>query len=132
MATILVADDEPAIATLLADILEADGHTVMLAHDGREALALAEAQRPDVILSDVMMPFLDGIGLCRALRQRPGTRRIPVLLMSAASPPAGWQTLANGFLAKPFDFDAVCRLVWRYGAGERREVGNRAEQVGGD
>src|SRR3954452_20452990 len=83
MATILVADDEPAIASLLADFLTFAGHTVHVAHTGRDALALAEERRPDVILSDVMMPYLDGIALCRALRRRPGTRRVPVLLMSA-------------------------------------------------
>ncbi len=114
MATILVADDESPILALLRDLLEDEGHTVLAAHNGREALALARTAHPDLVLSDVMMPLIDGMQLARMLRADAVTRELVVILMSAAHPPDLEAVGAAAFLAKPFDLDAVNRLVARH------------------
>ncbi len=87
VARILVADDESPIVDLLRDLLEEGGHTVLSASDGREALALARRERPDLVISDVMMPFIDGAQLARLLQGDPLTHGVVVILMSAAQPP---------------------------------------------
>jgi CheY-like chemotaxis protein len=117
VATILVADDESPIVDLLRDLLEEEGHTVLAARDGREALALARRERPALVLSDVMMPLLDGVQLARRLREEDATREMVVILMSAAQPPDIAALGAVAFLAKPFDLDDVTRLVARHLAG---------------
>jgi CheY-like chemotaxis protein len=114
VATILVADDESPIVALLRDLLESEGHTVLAAHNGQEALALARGEHPDLVLSDVMMPLLDGVQLARMLREEPVTPGLVVILMSAAQPPDLQAVGAAAFLAKPFDLDAVNRLVARH------------------
>jgi CheY-like chemotaxis protein len=117
VATILVADDESPIVDLLRDLLAEEGHTVLAARDGREALALARRERPDLVLSDVMMPLMDGIQLARTLREEPATREVVVILMSAAAAPDLASVGAVAFLAKPFALDDVTRLVARHLAG---------------
>ncbi|MCA1667381.1 MAG: response regulator [Thermomicrobia bacterium] len=114
MATILVVDDEPPILDLLRDLLEDEGHTVLAARNGREALALARAEHPDLVLSDVMMPLMNGVQLARMLRDELLAWELVVILMSAAHPPDLASAGAAAFLAKPFDLDEVSRLVARH------------------
>ncbi len=114
MATILVVDDESPILDLLRDLLEDEGHTVLAAHNGREALALARAEHPDLVLSDVMMPHMNGMQLARMLRDEALARELVVILMSAAHPPDLASVGAAAFLAKPFDLDEVNRVVARH------------------
>lgn len=112
MTTILVVEDEPSIADLLAVLLEAEGYRVMVAGNGREALERIAVSRPDLVLSDVMMPGMDGRELCRRLERQPNHSRIPVVLMSAVSHP---KTLtdchAAAFVEKPFDIDKLLATV---------------------
>jgi two-component system, sensor histidine kinase and response regulator len=106
---ILLADDEFAILSLLRDTFEEAGYAVIIAHDGREAFAKAQALPPDIVVTDLMMPRLDGVGLCRKLRADIRTAHIPIVGMSAAkSPPEHGFT---AFFAKPFDIDKVLKLV---------------------
>ncbi len=114
MATILVADDEEPIVDLLRDLFAEEGHTVLAAHDGREALALARREHRALVLSDVMMPTVDGVQLARLLREDATTRGVVVILMSAAEAPDLAGVGAVAFLAKPFDLDAVQRLIARH------------------
>lgn len=79
---ILVADDDPSVVWFFAGLLREEGATVLESHDGAEALELARGQRPDVIISDVLMPNLDGFGLCRALKKDPALADVPVILIS--------------------------------------------------
>ena len=83
MARILVVDDVPDNIKLLAYELTDEGHAVLVAHDGPQALARADAERPDVILLDIMMPGIDGIEVCRRLKDDPLLRSIPVIMVSA-------------------------------------------------
>lgn len=115
MATVLIVDDEAPIVELLVDIIAEEGHTVLQAQNGLEGLALAQASQPDLIISDVMMPILDGYALLRELRSCPQTAHSQIILMSAAfaqgmkRDPDG--IVADGYLRKPFDLAAIERLL---------------------
>ena len=106
--SVLVVDDDPTILRLLARLLSAGGFDVRTAPDGLAALAEIDGQRPDLVLTDIMMPGLDGIGLARRLRERGHT--MPVVLMSADEQ-AGRAAPDLPFLPKPFDFARLRALV---------------------
>ena len=114
MATILVVDDEEPVVDLLTDMLEDEGHTVLFAYNGRVALEMIEHQAPDLVISDVMMPFVDGIQLCKRLREEHDPHRLPIILMSAALPPDLSTCGANAFLGKPFDIGRFDDLIASY------------------
>jgi two-component system cell cycle response regulator len=106
-ARILVVDDIDANVRLLEAKLSAEYYHVVSATDGATALAMAVAERPDLILLDVMMPGMDGFQVCRRLKDDPATRHIPVLLVTAldgrADRIAGLEAGADEFLSKPID-----------------------------
>ena len=106
---ILVVDDERPICDLLADLFDDEGYDVRRAYDGQSALAAAERQRPDLVLSDVMMPGLDGVSLVHRLRDR--GIRVPVVLMSAVHADVDLPYVR--FIPKPFDVDHVLDVVQR-------------------
>jgi CheY-like chemotaxis protein len=114
MATILVVDDEQPVVDLLTDMLEDEGHTVISAYNGRIALELVAHNAPDLVISDVMMPFVDGIQLCQQLRVEHDATHLPVILMSAALPPDLSTCGANAFLGKPFDIERFEVLIAKY------------------
>jgi signal transduction histidine kinase/DNA-binding response OmpR family regulator len=103
---VLVVDDNVDMRTYLQKLLETAGFHVDVAGDGQQALAAAETRRPDLVLSDVMMPNVDGFGLIAALRKQAELREVPVLLLSArAGEEAKVEGLAAGaddYLIKPF------------------------------
>ncbi len=82
----LVVDDSPTVVGLLQAALEAAEFEVTTAGDGLEALALVATKRPDVIVTDSLMPRMDGYGLLKALRRDTETRGIPVIMLTAADP----------------------------------------------
>ena len=81
--TILIADDEIYMLRLLEMTFKKGGYSVVSCRDGREALATAATARPQLIVLDVMMPGLDGLGALRQLKENPATRDIPVVVLSA-------------------------------------------------
>ena len=105
--TVLVVDDDPVILRLLQVNFEMEGFTVVMASDGAEGLEVAKATAPDVVVSDVMMPKMNGIELVRALKADPATAAIPVLLLSAKAQTAdvreGIAAGADDYLTKPFE-----------------------------
>ncbi len=107
MSRILVIEDDLAIAELVKINLELLGHQVATAPDGIKGLAMAQQNRPDLIVLDVMMPDLDGFTVCQRLRQNPQTNPIPVLMLTALSTTkdkvAGFDAGADDYLPKPFD-----------------------------
>jgi len=114
MTVILIVDDEPAITDLLAAVLEEEGYQVSIANNGRNGLNSLEAVKPDLVLSDVMMPILDGRGLCQAMQAHPIYQAITIILMSAAvevNVSEGCKYAA--FLKKPFNLDTVLELIAR-------------------
>jgi len=106
-ARILVVDDIEANVRLLQAKLEAEYYEVLTAPDGPTALAIAAAEKPDIVLLDVMMPGMDGFTVCRRLKEDLETRHIPVVLLTAldgrADRVAGLEAGADDFLTKPID-----------------------------
>ncbi len=106
-ATILLVDDEPTNLRLLQTMLRAEGYTTINAERGVEALALAETDRPDIILLDIMMPDLDGFEVARRLKENPNTRNIPIIMTTAlddrSSRLKALEMGAEEFLSKPVD-----------------------------
>jgi CheY-like chemotaxis protein len=112
MTTILVADDEPILLRVLVEALTDEGYEVLAARDGREAMEIARAQSPDLVLMDIMMPRLDGREAAKRLREDARLRNTPIVLMSAGRVIARSDD-GIAFLAKPFDLDRLLSLIAR-------------------
>jgi DNA-binding response OmpR family regulator len=112
---IVVADDEPDVRELIAYRLGRSGYEVVEAHDGEEALRMALAEPPDLVVLDVMMPKLDGYELTRRLRAEEATRRVPVILLTARAQEddvsQGFAAGADDYLKKPFNPDELVARV---------------------
>jgi adenylate cyclase len=104
---LLVVDDTPKNVKLLADILTARGYHVVTATSGAEALSQVEAERPDLVLLDVVMPEMSGYEVCRKLRSNPATQLLPVIMVTALDPSEervkGIEAGADDFLTKPIN-----------------------------
>ncbi|MBA3268311.1 MAG: response regulator [Acidimicrobiia bacterium] len=104
---VLVVDDDPVILELLRINFEIEGFEVISASDGQEGLERATTDHPDVILSDIMMPRLDGLQLLTRLKDDPATADLPVVLLSAKAQKAevdeGLALGADDYVTKPFD-----------------------------
>jgi CheY-like chemotaxis protein len=111
---VLIVDDDADIVMMLVQVLQ-DEHYEVRAASGEEALAIASADPPDVILLDIMMPGMDGVEVCRRLRANPRTASIPVIAMSASHRlrERASEMDVNGLLAKPFDLDELLANIER-------------------
>src|SRR5262249_9137045 len=124
---ILIVDDDRKILDLLLDLLEIEGYEVATAIDGPEPIDLPLSLNPDSVVSDVVMPHMDGLELCRRLKEDPRTAYLPVLLISglATFDEAGIEGLhagADDYLDLPFRNEEllvkVARLVERHRIGK--------------
>jgi DNA-binding response OmpR family regulator len=119
--TILVVDDEARIVKLVRDYLERAGFDVISAHDGETALTLARVEQPDLIVLDLMLPGVDGLDICRRLRQESG---VPIIMLTARVEEAdrivGLELGADDYVTKPF---SPRELVARVRATLRRANG---------
>ena len=114
MLRVLIVEDEKPIRDLLDDFLSDEGFDTLLAENGQRGVELARAEQPDLVLMDLMLPMLDGVAAMRALKERPETREIPVVVMSANSVlllHLSEQYLADETLRKPFDLDQVLHVI---------------------
>src|SRR6185369_9826584 len=120
---LLIVDDDRKILDLLVDLLEVEGYEVSTAIDGADAMDLVHSFEPDVVVSDVVMPVVGGLELCRRLKEDPQTAHIPVLLISGliTSDDAGIEGLhagADDYLDLPFRNEEllvkVARLIERH------------------
>lgn len=103
-AKILVVDDNPKNIKLLAELLKAERHEVITAESGETALKLVAAEKPDLVLLDVMMPGMNGYEVCQAIRADPANGLLPVVLVTALDPAErvkGLEAGADDFLTKP-------------------------------
>src|SRR5579859_2348978 len=105
MRKILVVDDEIGARTLIGIMLDRGGFEVLKAGDGNQALSTLNEETPDLIILDVMMPGMDGIDLCKAIRQREATASTPILILStrgdAEAVMRGMEAGATDYLPKP-------------------------------
>jgi DNA-binding response OmpR family regulator len=107
MRRVLVVDDDPLLVKLVQTALAAEGLEVIAASNGAEALLAVDSQHPDLIVLDVAMPVLDGFETLRALRAKPETASLPVIMLTARQSDAdvvkGWSTGADLYITKPFE-----------------------------
>jgi len=128
--SVLIAEDESALVTLLRYNLEREGYRVLEAKDGEEALLVASEEKPDLVLLDWMLPQLSGIEVCRRLRTRMETRNMPIVMLTARGEEndriRGLDTGADDYLTKPF---SMTELLARLRAVMRRIRPSLAEDV---
>jgi two-component system phosphate regulon response regulator PhoB len=117
---ILVVEDEEALATLLHYNLDKEGYRVDICADGEEALIRIDEKLPDLVVLDWMLPTVSGIEVCRRLRQRPATRNLPIIMLTARGEESdrvrGLDTGADDYIVKPFlmsELSARVRAVLR-------------------
>ena len=113
--TVLIVEDDPVILRLLEVNFELEGFSVLLAHDGAEGIDMARTNKPDVIISDIMMPRMSGLELVSALKADEATKGIPIILLSAKAQTSdikiGLESGADDYVTKPFEpLDLVDRV----------------------
>ena len=112
MATVLVVEDEPGIADFIRRGLSYKGYSVRVAHSGEEALELAQEQLPDLVILDLMLPGMDGVEVCRRLREADA---VPIVMLTArdavADKVAGLEAGADDYITKPFAFEELLARV---------------------
>jgi CheY-like chemotaxis protein len=123
---ILIVDDNHALVLAAERVLQKEGFDVLTAYDGLEGLEKARAEKPDLIILDIMMPKMDGYEVCRQLRNDPVTARIPIIILSAkgevdekkSAPAIGLKDIysaynlgVNNFLTKPVTANDVLNAV---------------------
>src|SRR5689334_3302721 len=110
--TIVAADDDPQLLRLVTRNLEFEGYAVLPASDGQQALALIEAQTPDLVLLDVMMPKMDGLTVCQRVRE---FSTVPIIIVTARGQDQdkvrGLDLGADDYLTKPFSVDELLARV---------------------
>ncbi len=115
MKTILIADDEAPIRRLIQFRLEKDGYRTLLAQDGMEAIALAQVEKPDLIIFDIMMPKLDGFAAALKLKEDPATSSIPFIFLTAKGEESDRITAHRlgcvDFMVKPFSPKTLSRRI---------------------
>jgi CheY-like chemotaxis protein len=114
LARIFVVDDEPNIVELVTFLLEKDGHTIFGMFDGQECINRAQAEKPDLILLDIMMPGLDGYTVFTRLMENEETRHIPIIVLTAKGQMRETFQMAGrlaDYVDKPFDPDALRQRV---------------------
>ncbi len=114
-ARVLIAEDSVTQAQRLTHILESEGFRVTSAANGRLALDMALRQRPDLVISDVIMPEMDGYELCRRIKEEPELAQVPVILVTTLSDPhdviRGLECRADNFILKPYDASQLIRRI---------------------
>jgi phosphate regulon transcriptional regulator PhoB len=129
---ILVADDEKDIVELIAYNLEQEGFTVHKAFDGRKAWEMVQADKPDLVILDLMMPAMPGMEVCRMIRRQAETAAIPIIMLTAKSDPVdkimGLEIGADDYITKPFHIrELIARVRAVLRRLERRPDGDLPE-----
>jgi two-component system alkaline phosphatase synthesis response regulator PhoP/two-component system response regulator VicR len=125
---ILAVDDERHIVRLVQVNLERAGYQVITAADGKEALEKVAAERPDMVVMDVMMPYMDGFEALNALKKDPSTRDLPVIMLTAKAMDSdvfqGYSAGVHCYLTKPFNPNELIAFVRRIFAAQAEENAN--------
>ena len=112
---ILIIDDEPHILKMVEARLKAQGYDIVSACDGEEGLAKAAQEKPNLIITDVMMPKVDGFEVCRRLRSDEALKHIPIIMLTARGQAPdikkGMEKGADAYVAKPFEAAALVGII---------------------
>jgi DNA-binding response OmpR family regulator len=112
---ILLADDEPDIRLVLKRYLELDGYEVVTGCDGKEALEKACAGKYDLLILDVMMPYMNGWEVCKKLKSDPKTKGVPVIILTAKSQSIdslmSYECGADEYSTKPFEYPELSKII---------------------
>lgn len=128
---ILIVEDEPDIIRLVKLYLENSGFRTACAHSGTEALTLVQSEKPDLVILDLMLPEIDGIDVCKKLRNAPETALLPIIMLTAKSDESdtivGLELGADDYIAKPFSPKAlIARIKALFRRLERAERQGRS------
>jgi two-component sensor histidine kinase len=139
IGSLLIVDDTPESLMFLADLLSAKGYEVITADNGVKALALLSENKPDLILLDIIMPYMDGFEVCRRIKENITTRLIPILFISSLSETServeGLRLGAVDYISKPFQREELLMRVQTHmelsqlRAGLERQVAERTDQL---
>ena len=117
MATLLVIEDEAPLRANLVRLLTAEGYQVITAANGDEGIQRARADRPDLVICDVLMPLVDGYGVLATLRSQPETAATPFIFLTASADKddleRGLQSGANDYVTKPFKIADLLAAIRR-------------------
>ena len=126
---VLVCDDERHIVRLIQVNLERQGYTVVTAFDGKEGLEKIRSEKPNLCVLDVMMPYMDGFEVLKALRREPETENLPVIMLTAKAQDKdvfeGYHYGADMYLTKPFNPMELVTFVKRIAQGHDEGGGKR-------
>ncbi|MCU0526787.1 MAG: response regulator [Elainella sp. Prado103] len=115
MGTVLIVEDTPSEMELISHYLREGGYIVISAETAKEAINKAIEQRPDIILTDVVMPGMSGFELCRNLKKNPATENVPIVICSSKNLEIdrlwGMKQGADAYLTKPFTREQLIRVV---------------------
>lgn len=115
MSTVLVVEDTPSELKLISTYLRESGYNVINAVDAKEALNKAVEQKPDVIVTDVVMPGMSGFELCRSLKKDPATEKVPIVICSSKNQEIdrlwGMKQGAAAYVIKPFTREQLIRTI---------------------
>jgi DNA-binding response OmpR family regulator len=132
---VLVADDDAWILRMVVTVLEKRGYSVETAVDGEDALARAQVRKPDLLITDVMMPRMDGWALVRSLRSLPDLATLPVIFLTALSSDddriRGFRLGADDYVTKPFRFEELDLRVAKTLRRTQTIVADTREQLAG-
>jgi two-component system, chemotaxis family, response regulator PixH len=115
MVTVLVVEDTPSEQELIGLYLREAGYSVINASNGKEALTQVETGKPDVIITDVVMPGMNGFELCRSLKKNPATQKLPVIACTSKNQELdrlwGMKQGVDVYLTKPFTREEIVRAI---------------------
>ncbi len=112
---VLIVDDEPGVRQLVSKILSRD-YTVIEARDGEEAINMVRSQKPGIVIMDMMMPKMDGLTACYAIKKDPATKSIPVIMLTAIDQELNKKLSttvmgANKYMTKPFSAQELLETI---------------------
>jgi two-component system, OmpR family, alkaline phosphatase synthesis response regulator PhoP len=130
---VLVCDDERHIVRLIQVNLEKAGFQVVTAYDGKDGLEKVKAEKPDMLVLDVMMPYMDGFEVLKTLRKDPDTMALPVIMLTAKAQDKdvfeGYHYGADMYLTKPFNPIELVTFVKRLSAGTDNNDGPKRYEL---
>ncbi|MBS1705891.1 MAG: response regulator [Armatimonadetes bacterium] len=130
---ILVCDDERHIVRLIQVNLEKQGYQIVTAYDGKEGLEKIKAEKPDLVVLDVMMPYMDGFEVLKNLRREPSTESLPVIMLTAKAQDKdvfeGYHYGADMYLTKPFNPMELISFVKRILGGGSNDGGPKKYDI---